>query len=130
MKITTLFSLALCVATCNAIWLYTAPSYNLAYDLYAIDTTTYTVYTIGPIRDSDGDLFTVGAMYYSNSTGLIYATGLSRVTNPLKQNGLFAINPLTAQGASIMHNAAFTMIFRHMYSCSCLKTEKRAILLV
>ncbi len=106
------------IASCNAIWLYTAPSYNLAYDLYAIETSTYTVYNIGPIRDAAGDLFTVGAMYYDNTTRLIYAVGNSRASNPQKDNGIFAIDPLTAQGASIIF-PSFSFIFAKIFKFRC-----------
>jgi hypothetical protein len=117
MRIATVLSLVVfCIASCNAIWLYTAPSYNLAYDLYAIDTSTYTVYNIGPIRDAAGDRFTVNAMYYSSTTGLIYGVGNSRATNPLKDGGLMAINPLTAQGASTMRKVALLLSLERVVS--------------
>jgi hypothetical protein len=87
------------VASCNAIWLYSADVYNLSYNLYAIDTTTYTVYTVGKIRDADGDFFTPIGMSYDNVTGLIYAVTGGRASNTTKRRGILAINPQTAQGA-------------------------------
>jgi hypothetical protein len=94
-----IFLLFACIAACNAIWLYTADVYNLSYQLYAIDTTTYRVYTIGKVRDSDGDFFTVGGMNYDSTMNTLYAIGNSRTTNPAKWAGIFAINPATAEGA-------------------------------
>jgi hypothetical protein len=100
LKVSTVLVFIALVASCNAIWLYTAHTFNIDYNLYAIDTTTYTVYTIGKIRDADGDMFTVSGMVYDNVTRLLYAVGNSRASNNLKDNGIFAIDPLTAQGAS------------------------------
>jgi hypothetical protein len=86
------------VASTNAIWLYSATSFNMEYTLFAINTDTYTVYKVGTVQDAAGDKFTVGGMHYDATTQLLYAIGNSRASNPLKDNGLFAINPLTAQG--------------------------------
>jgi hypothetical protein len=93
--------LLLCAASAQAIWLYTTSGYNFNYNLYAINTDTYTVYTIGEIVDSEGDKFTARGMHYDSTTGLLYCTGASRSSNPTKQNGLFAVNPTTGQGTSI-----------------------------
>jgi hypothetical protein len=86
------------VASTNALWLYSATSFNLEYTLYAINTDTYTVYKVGTVQDAAGDKFTVGGMHYDATTQLLYAIGNSRASNDLKDNGLLAINPLTAQG--------------------------------
>jgi hypothetical protein len=83
----------------NAIWLYTADTYGLSYNLYAIDTTDFRTYTIGKLRDDAGDYYAVSAMHYLSSTNLIYALGNYRGSNPLKRGGILAINPATAQGA-------------------------------
>jgi hypothetical protein len=96
----------LCAASAQAVWLYTTSGYNFNYNLYAINTDTYTVYTIGEIVDSDGDKFTARGMYYDSTTGLLYCTGASRTSNPAKQNGLFAVNPVTAQGTLIQSRLA------------------------
>jgi hypothetical protein len=94
-----LFVLAL-AASANAIWLYSGQAFNVqgGFGLFATNTDTGEVRRIGTVTDNAGDMFSIMAMTYMNSTGLLYAAGSGRSSNPLKRGGLMAIDPATARG--------------------------------
>ena len=90
------------VASSNAIWLYSSDVFGLSYNLYAINTADYSVYTVGKIRDADGDFYTPMGFHYDSVTNLIYAVGGGRNSNRVtKFGGILAINPATAEGTLI-----------------------------